>query len=515
MPAGEPRLRMEGISKRFGATIALEGVDLAVPGGEVHALVGENGAGKSTLMKILAGAHRADAGAIRLDGVPYHPRDPLEGRLAGVAMIYQELSLAPHLSIEENILLGVEPTRGPLVRWKDLRKTAREAMNQLGLSHLDPRTRTSRLSVAEQQLVEVARAVAVGCRVLVLDEPTSALTRQDVPRLFSFIKRLRARGYAIVYISHFLEEVTEVSDRYTVLRDGVVVGSGPTAGVTTDELAAMMVGRAVEDLYTHSDRTPGEVIFEVTGLEGVRSPTSASLSLRRGEVLGIAGLMGAGRTELIRALFGLAPVRSGQVRVGAYVGPASPTLRWAQGIGMVSEDRKVEGLALNLTLADNLTLTNLRGLGPAGLVLPSRQERVSRQWIERLSIRCRSPRQRVLDLSGGNQQKLALARLLCHDVDVLLLDEPTKGIDVGSKAEIYRLVDRLTRGDPAGGQTRKAILMVSSYLPELLGVCDRIAVMCRGVLGPPRPAAALTEHEIMVAATGSGGRESGERTARS
>jgi len=225
--------------------------------------------------------------------------------------------------------------------------------------------------------------------------------------------------------------------------------------------------------------------------------------------------MGAGRTELIRALFGLAPVRSGQVRVGAYVGPASPTLRWAQGIGMVSEDRKVEGLALNLTLADNLTLTNLRGLGPAGLVLPSRQERVSRQWIERLSIRCRSPRQRVLDLSGGNQQKLALARLLCHDVDVLLLDEPTKGIDVGSKAEIYRLVDRLTRGDPAGGQTRKAILMVSSYLPELLGVCDRIAVMCRGVLGPPKPAAELTEHGIMVAATGSGGGEGAERMAPS
>ncbi len=515
MSAVEPRLRMEGISKRFGATVALDRVDLAVRAGEVHALVGENGAGKSTLMKILSGAYRPDAGAIRLDGEPYQPRDPLEGRLAGVAMIYQELSLAPHLSIQENILLGVEPTRGPFLRWRDLRETARRAMGQLGLSHLDPETSVARLSVAEQQLVEVARAVAVGCRVLVLDEPTSALMRRDVPRLFSLIGRLRARGYAVVYISHFLEEVTEVSDSYTVLRDGVVVGSGRTVEVSTDDLAAMMVGRAVEDLYTHSERIPGEVILEVTGLRGVLRTRSASLDLRRGEVVGIAGLVGAGRTELLRTLFGLAPVRGGQVRVGAYLGPSSPALRWSQGVGMVSEDRKGEGLALNLTVADNLTLTNLRGLGPAGLVLPARQDEISRKWIERLSIRCQGPRQRLLDLSGGSQQKVALARLLCHDVDVFLLDEPTRGIDVGSKAEVYRLVDRLAAGDPAAGVPPRAILMVSSYLPELLGVCDRIAVMCRGVLLPPVPAAGLTEHEIMVAATGSGGGEDAERVARS
>jgi ribose transport system ATP-binding protein len=511
----QPRLQMEGICKRFGATVALDSVDFAVGGGEVHALVGENGAGKSTLMKILSGACRPDAGAIRLDGESYRPRDPLEGRLAGVAMIYQELSLAPHLSIEENILLGVEPAKGPFVRWRDLRETARRAMEQLGLSHLDSRTRVARLSVAEQQLVEVARAVAVGCRVLVLDEPTSALTRRDVPRLFSLIRRLRGRGYAIVYISHFLEEVTEVSDAYTVLRDGAVVGSGPTAEVTTDDLVAKMVGRAVEDLYTHSRRTPGVVILEVTGLAGAPYPRSASFGLRRGEVLGIAGLIGAGRTELIRALFGLAPIRAGTVRVGAYAGPASPALRWSQRVGVVSEDRKAEGLALNLTLSDNLTLPNLRGLGPMGLVLPSRRDEMSREWIKRLSIRCRGPRQRLLDLSGGNQQKVALARLLCHDVDVLLLDEPTRGIDVGSKAEVYRVIDRLAAGDAAAGLAPKAILMVSSYLPELLGVCDRIAVMCRGVLGPPKPAAELTEHEIMVAATGTGGGEGAERMAPS
>lgn len=496
---------MEGISKRFGATIALEDVNLDAFRGEVHALVGENGAGKSTLVKILSGAYQPDSGSIRLDGQPYRPSGPLEGRRAGIAMIYQELSLAPHLSIEENILLGVEPTRGPLIRRSERRRAAREAMAQLGLGHLDPRVRVSTLSIAEQQLVELARAVAVGCRVLVLDEPTSTLTQEDIFRLFELIRTLRGRGYAIIYISHFLEEVAEISDRFTVLRDGRVVGSGETAGVTPADLASLMVGRPVSDLYPRTSRRPGEVVLEIRSLVGLHYPRSASLELRRGEVLGIAGLIGAGRTEMLRTIFGLEPVRSGHVRVGAYVGPASPVRRWAQGVGYLSEDRKQEGLALNLTLSDNITLTSLTKYGPVGLVLPGRQDEEARTWIDRLSVKCRDPRQQVQELSGGNQQKIALARLLCHDVDVLLLDEPTRGIDVGSKAEIYRLVDRLATGDSQVGTEAKSILIVSSYLPELLGVCDRVAVMCRGILRPARPASELTEHDIMVEATGTGG----------
>ncbi|GAB4244863.1 MAG: sugar ABC transporter ATP-binding protein [Acidobacteriota bacterium] len=498
------RLRMEGISKRFGATVALDGVDLQVQAGEVHALVGENGAGKSTLMKILAGAYRPDSGRIWIDEVPYEPKSPLEGRRAGVAMIYQELSLAPHLSIEENILLGMEPCRGPWLRRDELLSRARQAMEQLGLQHRHPGERVSGLSVAEQQLVELARAVAVGCRILVLDEPTSSLTARDIERLFALIRELRGKGYAVVYISHFLEEVTRVSDRYTVLRDGKVAGRGRTAETSPAQLAAQMVGRAVDDLYRRSARQPGEVLLEAEGLQGPVLLREAGFQLRRGEVLGIAGLVGAGRTELLRAIFGLAPVQAGRIRIGAYFGPGSPYQRWRQGVGLLPEDRKTEGLALNLTVIDNLTLSKLEGLGPANLVLPDRQEQAARPWLETLNIRCRSPHQRIYELSGGNQQKVALARLLYHDVDVLLLDEPTRGIDVGSKAEIYRLIDRLAAGDPERGRPAKAVLMVSSYLPELLGVCDRIAVMCRGRLGPARENRNLTEHQLMLEATGTG-----------
>ena len=485
-----PRLEMRGIAKRFGATIALDGVDLEVHAGEVMALVGENGAGKSTLMKILSGALVPDDGHILLEGKPYAPDDPLEGRRAGVAMIYQELAVAPDLTVAENIVLGAEPVRAGFVRGAEVERTARAALAEVGLSHLPTGIRAGGLPIATRQLIEVARAVAVGARVIVLDEPTSSLTQRDVDRLFDLVRRLRKQGQSIVYISHFLEEVKAVCDRFTVLRDGKSVAHGRVAETSAAEIVGHMVGRDVEDLYPRSVRKPGEAALVVSGLSGPIKPVSASITLHRGEVVGIAGLVGAGRTEFLRAIFGLDAVRAGHVKVATATGRATPAGRWSQGVGLLSEDRKVEGLALERSVADNLTLTRL-----TRLVQPSALERAAQEWIDKLGIRCRGPAQPAGELSGGNQQKIAFARLLHHKVDVLLLDEPTRGVDVGAKAEIYRLIDELA----AGG---RAVLMVSSYLPELLGVCDRIAVMCRGRLGPARPVGETDEHRIMLEATG-------------
>ncbi len=496
------RLQMEGVSKRFGATIALEDVGIRVAAGEVLALVGENGAGKSTLMKVLSGAIKADAGRMWLDGVPYRPANPLEARRAGVAMIYQELSLTPHLSVQENIMLGMEPASLGVVRWREVRRRAIDAIKEFDNPELTPDARVSRLSVGSQQLVEIARALAIGCRVLVLDEPTSSLTQRDVERLFEIIGRLKQQGKAIVYISHFIEEVKRIADRVTVLRDGRVVGTNDVAAITTNRIVALMVGRQVEELYPRSERQAGEVVLEIDDLAGPKNPKSASLKLRRGEVLGIAGLVGAGRTELLRSLFGLEPVKKGRIRLGVYSGPASPVRRWMQGAGLLSEDRKEEGLALSLSVADNVTLSKLKGFGPLGLVFPSRQDKATRRWLHELDIRCRGPRQPVASLSGGNQQKVALARLLQHDVDVFLLDEPTRGIDVAAKALVYKLINAVATGSPAQGRQPKAVLMVSSYLPELMGVCDRVAVMCRGTLGPTHRIDEVNEHELMFEATG-------------
>jgi len=489
------RFEMRGIRKAFRATVALAGVDLSVSAGEICGLIGQNGAGKSTLMNILAGALTPDAGEMRIDGERYAPRNPIEARRAGVAMIHQELSLAPHLSVAENILVGAEPTRFGLIDRGRMREMAARALAELGHDDIPPDAMVGRLSVAAQQLVEVARALAVGCRVLVLDEPTSSLGHDDVRRLFDLLRRLKAQGHAIVYISHFIEEVKEVADRFVVLRDGRNAGSGRASEATHDEIVAMMVGSAVETLFPRSPRARGEAILEVQALQ----PGDASFTLHRGEILGIAGLIGSGRTRLLRTIFGLEAIRSGRVRIGAFTGAARPRGRWRQHTGMVSEDRKSEGLAVTMSVADNLTLTRLEPFGPAGLVSPGRQRAECDRWIAQMDIKCKGPDQAAAELSGGNQQKIAITRLLHHDVDVLLLDEPTRGIDVGSKAQIYRLMDALV-ADARGGRP-KAVLLVSSYLPELLGLCDRIAVMRRGRLGAPMPVEGLTEHELMLEAT--------------
>jgi ribose transport system ATP-binding protein len=492
---------MRGIRKTFGGTTALDGVDLAVAPGEVCALVGQNGAGKSTLMGILSGALQPNAGSMTIDGQAYAPRSPSDARHAGVAMIYQELSLAPHLTVAENIALGVEPTRFGLIRRAEMRSTAQRALTRLGHADIDPDRPAGELSVAEQQLVEIARALASGCRVLVLDEPTSSLAHGDVRKLFEIIGRLKQQGLAVVYISHFIEEVMKVSDRFVVLRDGHNAGEGATSEVSAERIVGLMVGRTLQELYPRRSREIGEPVLMVNGL-GADRGEPVTFALRRGEIFGIAGLLGAGRTHLLRMLFGLERVRSGDVKVGAYVGPWGPADCWDHGMGMLSEDRTGEGLATSLTIADNMTLTRLDGLGPAFFVSRSRQRAAAVAWIDRLGIKTDGPSQRVAGLSGGNQQKVALARLLHHDVDVLLLDEPTRGIDVSSKAEIYRLVDELVSGRTS---LPKAVLIVSSYFPELLALCDRIAVMSRGRLGAPRPASSWTEHSLLMEASTTSG----------
>jgi ribose transport system ATP-binding protein len=487
---------MTGIAKRFGSTQALRGVDLALLPGEVHALVGENGAGKSTLMKVLSGAVQADAGSMMLDGKHYQPAGPQDARRRGVAMIYQELTLAPHLSVEANMMLGLEHSFLGFVRRRLHDRRVHEALAVLEHPEIRPDGLVSGLSPAAQQLVEIARALLIDARVLVFDEPTSALTQEDTRRLFGLMRRLRQRGVTLVYISHFLEEVQEIADRVTVLRDGQNVATGAAGDFSRDRIIELMVGRSVTEQFPRVPHRQGEPLLELKDVAGLELPRGVSLTLHRGEILGVAGIIGAGRTELLRAVFGLDPVRSGQVVIKMVSSAAAnPRLRIRQGVGLLSEDRKQEGLALDQSIADNLTYSRLGPYRRFGFLSLGRRREAVREWLAKLAVRCTGPEQAVAELSGGNQQKVALGRLLHQHADVLLLDEPTRGVDVGSKAEIYRLVGELA----AQG---KAVLFVSSYLPELLGVCDRLAVMARGRLSPVRPVSEWDPEQVMAYATG-------------
>ncbi len=494
-------LKLRDIQKRFGPTHALRGVSLDLERGETRALIGENGAGKSTLMKVLSGAYQPDGGTVELEGKPFQPGDPAQALRGGVAMIYQELNLAPHLSAEENIALGVEPARLGWINRRKRRELARAALEELGASHIPLQVPVARLPIAAQQMVEIARAIASRPKVLIMDEPTSSLTQADTARLFEVIERLAARGVGIIYISHFLEESRRVCRTFTVLRDGSTVADGLLASADRATLIHHMVGRDLKEIYPRIPHTRGRPLLELRGVVPPRKSGPVSLTLHAGEIFGLAGLVGAGRTETLRACFGLDAMEGGEVRLldgagGTGTGAsASPHRRLAQRCGMLSENRKEEGLLLGRSIADNMTLTKLGLLGRLGWVSKRRQLAAAAHWIQQVGCRTAGPSQPIGQLSGGNQQKVAFGRLLYHDASLFLLDEPARGIDIGSKAQLFEMMGHLA-AQQAG------ILFASSYLPELLGICDTIGVMCRGALVEVRPADRWTEDEIISAAVG-------------
>jgi ribose transport system ATP-binding protein len=499
MNSPTPLLKMDHIAKRFGTTVALADVSLEVAPGEVHALVGENGAGKSTLMKVLAGAEIADSGTIYFQGREFAPRQPLDSLRMGIAMIYQEFNLAPHLSVEANLLLGREKRIGGLVLaspfGSDERAACRGAMGRLNL-RIPLETRVGDLGVADQQMIEIARAILSDAKLIIMDEPTSALATDEVQRLFTIIRQLRGQGISIVYISHFLEELEQIADRLTVIRDGRTVTTGPRSAFTREGVIKAMVGRDVNEMYPRTAHAIGRPLLEIRDLAGRDAPRRVSLTLHRGEILGIAGLVRAGRTEAFRTLFGLDPREGGTAMLnGVRVEHFSPRDWNRRGVGMLSEDRKTEGLAQSLSCLANITLPSLRNASVMGFLNRAAERSDSRRIGRSLAIKWAGPDHKVSSLSGGNQQKVAMARLLYTQADVLLLDEPTRGIDVGAKVDLYRAIGGLA----AAG---KGIVMISSYLPELFGTCDRIAVMCRGVLSAAYEVGELTPVRVMHLAVG-------------
>ena len=496
-------LSLSNVTKRFGPTVALSGVNLDLEQGEVHALIGENGAGKSTLMNLIAGLLRPDQGEMKIDGRPYAPVDPLEARARGIALIHQELSLFPHLSLAENIMMGIEPARFGLLHREQMRARTSEVLAKFHHPEIQPESKVGDLSIAARQIVEICRAIAAQARFILMDEPTSSLQRDDVKRLFGLIGKFKQEGITVIYISHFLEEVREVADNFTVLRDGCGVATGKMNSISDEQLIALMVGRPVQNLFPkHSageEHSP-EIVMEVRDLAS-RTLKAASLEVRRGEILGIAGLMGSGRSALVRAIYGLDDALGGEINLygeTTKARAATPALRLRQKVGYLSEDRRGEGLAGTLSVADNLTVTRFESCAKWGWLNLAKQRQQSAELIDRLAVKARDPRQPVATLSGGNQQKIALGRLLHQDAEIFLLNEPTRGIDIGSKAQIYETIaDCAARG--------KAVLVISSYLPELFGICDRLAVMSRGRLSAARPIGEWTPESVMQAAIGGEG----------
>lgn len=490
-------LELTNISKSFAGVRALLGVSFDLLPGEVHALVGENGAGKSTLIKVITGAHQPDEGTLSVAGHEVIDNDPVRARQLGVAAIYQQPALFPDLTVAENIALGLErPGPWRLVRWRERYRRANELLSRIG-ADISPAVEVRRLTMPQQQLVEIARALGADARILIMDEPTASLSEQEVEHLFGVIRELKAHGVGIIYISHRLEELPQVADRVTALRDGMLVGTRPMRDVQRGELIRMMVGRELSAAFPKVAAPLGDVLLELRGLGcrqgGVRD---LSLSVRGGEILGLSGLVGAGRTELARVLFGLTPADAGTMLLrGSPVTVDSPSRAVELGIAYVPEDRRRHGVILDLPVAANATLAVLRQVSTLGVLNFRREQEVAAGFVRRLGIKTPSVHTPAGNLSGGNQQKVALARWLACEPSLLILDEPTQGIDVGAKAEIHRLMGELARKG-------LAIIMISSELPEILGMSDRIAVLRQGTVVGTFDRAEATQERLLVAALG-------------
>jgi len=489
-------LTMRHIRKSFPGLVALDDVDFNLRKSEVHVLLGENGAGKSTLVKILGGAYQKDAGEITLDDRKIDIKNPRHAQQTGIACIHQEFNLIPHLSVGENILLGREPMRiGALIDQTAIFREAEKALRDLGVD-IDVRKPVHELSVAEQQIVEVAKALSMEARILIMDEPTSALTEHEIQSLFATIRKLKQRDVGIIYISHRLDELFEIGDRVTVLRDGKYVGTRDVSSISKPELIRMMVDRPVGERFPKQGADRGEEVLRVEGL-GIKSVLKdISFSLYRGEVLGIAGLMGSGRTTLARTIFGLEKPDTGKIYVkGRLSDIRSPRAAIASGIGFLTEDRKTQGLVLGLSVIANMCLPSIEKISKLGIVSHTEEQRLSEKFVRDLHIKTPALSQKVIYLSGGNQQKVVLSKWLCRQADIFIFDEPTRGIDVGAKEEIYHLMNRLT----ANGV---GILMISSEMPEVLGMSDRILVMHQGRIGGEFCARETTQEQILRCALG-------------
>ena len=499
-PDRVPVLALEGVSKSFGAVRALRAVSLELYGGEAHALAGENGAGKSTLIKALAGVHRPDEGTVLLDGEPVVFHGPADARDAGVAVIYQEPTLFPDLSVAENIFMGRQPHRSfGRVDHKAVHAATADLFRRLGVD-LDPDQPARGLSIADQQLVEIAKALSFDARVLIMDEPTAALTGSEVARLFGVVRTLREQGAAILFISHRLEEVFALCQRVTTLRDGGWIASEPVEGLSEDDLIRRMVGRDLDELYPKLAAEVGPVVLSVRRLTREGVFTDVSFEVRSGEIVGLAGLVGAGRSEVARAVFGVDRWDGGSVEVaGKPLKPGAPSLAMAAGIALVPEDRRAQGLVMNMSIERNIGLTGLRETSRAGVMNRSGERSRAVDWAVKLQVKYARLGDLVGTLSGGNQQKVVLAKWLATSPGVLIVDEPTRGIDVGTKAEVHRLLSQLA----AQGV---AVLMISSDLPEILGMADRVLVMHEGRIAAEIPRAEATEQSVMAAATGVTGR---------
>ncbi|SCW80657.1 ribose transport system ATP-binding protein [Paenibacillus tianmuensis] len=492
-------LEMNDISKSFPGVRVLDQVTFNLIGGEMHALMGENGAGKSTLMKILGGIHRRDGGTVILKGTPCEIASPSMAQSLGIAMIHQELNLIPHLTVMENIFLGREFTygRSGMINWGKMRQESVHFLSQLGLS-IDPGIIAGELSVGQQQMIEIAKALSMNAEILVLDEPTAALTDREIESLFTVIESLKTKGVGMIYISHRMEEIFRICDRVTIMRDGHTVGTDCVADTNIDKLVKMMVGREIKDRFPKIDVSVGEPKLEVKGLSLPGKLQDISFTVRSGEIVGIAGLMGAGRTELAKALFGVTPALQGEICVdGRPVAIRKPVDAIRAGIALVTEDRKDEGLLLNLSVKDNISLPNLKDVSSLGFVSSSKETGISERLISQLLIKTPNSEQKVGSLSGGNQQKVVIGKWLETNPQVFILDEPTRGVDIGAKKEIYDLMNQLvSRG--------VAILMISSELPEVLGMSDRILVMHEGLIAGEFARGEATQEKIMHCATGGG-----------